>query len=134
MEHIMKHYCYYAGGILQDEVRSKTIAKMLLRGELAPSEKVLDMQTGLWVAVAKQPDIMKILYSMRKVHKPTFLEFYFRDSLVEERRDLEDPRIPDGFIMGIIPYWSWEKLFWKPLYVYDFFANIIRRYMLWIKE
>ena len=61
-------------------------------------------------------------------------EKFLKDTFVDEKKDLDDPIVPDGFIMGVIPYWSWDKIFWKPFYIYDFFANLIKRYILWGKQ
>jgi len=127
----MKHYSYYSGGILQEETNSKNIARMLFKGELERCEKILDMQTGVWVPIEKQTDIMRIYSHMRQVSQRTsLLGEYFRDTCTVEDDEYLDI-CPDRVILGFIPLWSSRQIFWKEFFLWDILVRWIRAYKRW---
>lgn len=128
----MKHYCYYSGGILREQENSKAIAKKLLRGEIADNELILDMETGLWVPVAKQRDIVDIYRHMRSVTlKKSLWEEYISETTTEEEGDVVDTLTPNRVILGFIPLWSWKQIFFRQYIVFSFFSKIVRSFVRW---
>ncbi|MDY0151821.1 MAG: hypothetical protein RBS43_06065 [Candidatus Cloacimonas sp.] len=131
----MKHYCFYIAGVIQEETNSKNIARKLLRGEIAADEEVLDMQSGLWVPVAKQSDIMRIYHSMRKVQrKKGFLDFFVQDSLNRDDDDFPDPVTPERFALGCFPIWSARQIFIGDYILFFCIANIYKSIKNWLGQ
>lgn len=131
----MKHYSYYAGGVLQEEVGSKTIAKLLLNGELDSHERVLDLQTGMWVPVARQADIMSIYRSMREAStKPSFFELYMGESTSDNWESMYDPVAPDRTILGFIPIWSAQQMFISEYWFFRFLGRVFHAYKKWRQQ
>lgn len=128
----MKKYCYYFGGIIQPAVSSKGIARMLVRGELSPEDKVLDMDTRLWVPVNKQSDIMRIAVgTINRQKKSSLWEQLGRESFNDERESLVDPLIPETRTGCLLPFWSGEQYFYWELRVFHGIKRFIRAIYRW---
>lgn len=129
----MKHFCYYDGGILQEQSSSKDMARRLIMGKIQADEKVLDMATGMWVPITQQAEIMSIVLSMRKVQKKknSFLGECLKVSFDDEQAGMDDPFIPEFRTFGIIPLYSWKQLFYVEYYIFGYFRSIYLAYRRW---